>query len=107
MPSRLKDVMADPQMYLQGWSHRPFTFRPEQRKSSGDRHSPGGSQGLGQAQAHGQSQTQDQGQSPPHVGALLGGQAQAQSQDQQQIVGTVGQSVRAQVHTPPVPEIQL
>ena len=37
VPSRLRDTMTNPLMYLNGWSHRVFTFRSDSRKTSESR----------------------------------------------------------------------
>ena len=35
VPGRLKDSMEDSAMYPAGWSHRTFSFRPEQQRHTG------------------------------------------------------------------------
>ena len=32
VPSHCKEAMLNPGMYVKGWNHRPFTFRPDQRQ---------------------------------------------------------------------------
>ena len=34
VPTRLKDIMMDPSMYYNGWTHRVFTFRPDPRRNA-------------------------------------------------------------------------